>query len=98
MKFLRSLNKLVPNDIYFKKIKKVDENFNARFNAVSKEYVYIINYKEYDLYWPIIIKESEEELKVEEVGVDLHHLHVVLLQRFNHLSSSRKQIWRQNRS
>jgi len=49
-KFLRSLNKLVPNDIYFKKIKKVDENFNARFNAVSKEYVYIINYKEYDLF------------------------------------------------
>ena len=47
-KFLRSLNKLVPNDIYFKKIKKVDENFNARFNTVSKEYVYIINYKEYD--------------------------------------------------
>lgn len=28
------------------------------------------NYKEYDLYWPIIIKESEEELKVEEVSVE----------------------------
>lgn len=28
------------------------------------------NYKEYDLYWPIIIKESEEELAVGEVGID----------------------------
>ena len=28
------------------------------------------NYKEYDLYWPIIIKESEEELAVGEVGVE----------------------------
>lgn len=28
------------------------------------------NYKEYDLYWPIIIKESEEELKVGEIGVE----------------------------
>jgi tRNA pseudouridine38-40 synthase len=47
-KFLRSLNKLIPNDIYFKKITKVDEKFNARFSAVAKEYIYIINYKEYD--------------------------------------------------
>lgn len=28
------------------------------------------NYKEYDLYWPIIIRESEEELAVSEVGVE----------------------------
>ena len=28
------------------------------------------NYKEYDLYWPIIIKESEEELAVGEVGIE----------------------------
>jgi tRNA pseudouridine38-40 synthase len=47
-KFLRSLNKLVPNDIYFKSIKKVSDNFNARFNAKSKVYLYIINVGEYD--------------------------------------------------
>ena len=48
VKFLASLNKLVPNSIYFKSVKKVSENFDARFSAKSKTYLYIINLKEYD--------------------------------------------------
>jgi len=46
-KVLHSLNKLVPHDIYFKSISLVPDTFDARFSAVSKEYIYVINYAEY---------------------------------------------------
>ena len=47
-KTLSSINKLLPGDIYVKELRKVNNNFSARFNAKSKEYEYIINYKNYD--------------------------------------------------
>jgi len=47
-KVLRSLNKLSNPDIYFKTIKKVNEDFHARFNCKDKEYIYIINTGEYN--------------------------------------------------
>lgn len=47
-KTLRSLNKLSEDDIYFKNIKKVSDQFHARFNCVDKEYIYIINTGEYN--------------------------------------------------
>lgn len=47
-KFLNSLNKMVPNSIYFKSIKKVSDKFDARFSAKSKIYLYRINIKEYN--------------------------------------------------
>ena len=37
------LNKMLPNDIYIKDIKQVDENFNARFNVKIKIYDMVIN-------------------------------------------------------
>lgn len=47
-KLRNSLNKLVNNDIYIKKIEIVDNNFHARFNVKKKEYVYILNMGEYN--------------------------------------------------
>jgi len=47
-KLLRGINSLLPEDIYVKKIQEVDDNFHARFNAIGKEYVYIINMGEYN--------------------------------------------------
>lgn len=47
-KLLRGINSLLPEDIYVKKIEEVDENFHARFNAIGKEYIYIINMGEYN--------------------------------------------------
>jgi len=47
-KFIRSLNKLVPNDIHFKRVAKVKDSFNARFDCKSKVYLYILNLGEYD--------------------------------------------------
>lgn len=48
IKVLNSLNKLTPNDIYFKKLLRVSNKFDARLSAKSKTYLYIINMEEYD--------------------------------------------------
>lgn len=47
-KLKTSLNKLISNDIYFKNITIVNENFHARYSVKSKEYVYVINMGEYN--------------------------------------------------
>lgn len=47
-KIKNSLNKLLPQDIYIKKVEKVSDDFHARYNVKSKEYVYKINTGEYN--------------------------------------------------
>ena len=47
-KLQNSLNKLLPNDIYIKKVEKVNSNFHARFDVIKKEYIYKINLGEYN--------------------------------------------------
>lgn len=47
-KLKRGLNSLLPEDIYIKKVNFVDDNFHARFNALGKEYIYLINTGEYN--------------------------------------------------
>ena len=47
-KLLRGINSLLPEDVYVKKIEEVSDEFHARFNAIGKEYVYIINMGEYN--------------------------------------------------
>lgn len=47
-KLMKGINSLLPEDIYVKKIENVNENFHARFNALGKEYIYIINMGEYN--------------------------------------------------
>lgn len=47
-KLKQGINSLLPEDIYIKKIEKVPDNFHARFDAIGKEYVYIINMGEYN--------------------------------------------------
>lgn len=47
-KLQKGLNSLLPMDIYIKKCEIVDENFHARFNAIGKEYIYIINMGDYN--------------------------------------------------
>ena len=38
-KLMNSLNKMINDGIYIKKIKKVSDDFHARFNVLSKEYI-----------------------------------------------------------
>lgn len=47
-KLFRGVNSLLPDDIYVKNIKEVDDDFHARFNAIGKEYIYLINMGEYN--------------------------------------------------
>lgn len=47
-KLRHSINSLINKDIYIKKIKKVNDNFHARYDVVKKEYIYKINVGEYD--------------------------------------------------
>lgn len=47
-KLRNSMNKMLPNDIYIKKIEKVKDNFHARFDVVKKVYEYKINIGEYN--------------------------------------------------
>lgn len=47
-KLKRALNSLLPDDIYVKSTKIVDDNFHARYMVSSKEYLYKINMGEYN--------------------------------------------------
>jgi len=47
-KLKKSLNGLVGEYIYIKKIEEVDPNFHARFDVRAKEYIYKINMGEYN--------------------------------------------------
>ena len=45
---LHSMNSMIKEGIYIKKIKKVDNDFHARFNVSKKEYIYKINMGTYN--------------------------------------------------
>lgn len=46
--FKYKINKLLDKNIFIKSIKRVSYKFSSRYNVKSKEYFYLINYKEYD--------------------------------------------------
>jgi tRNA pseudouridine38-40 synthase len=47
-KLLKGMNSLLPDDIYIRNIQLVNDDFHARFSAIGKEYIYIINMGEYN--------------------------------------------------
>lgn len=47
-KLKRAFNSLLPDDIYVKNVKIVDQNFHARYMVKEKEYIYKINMGEYN--------------------------------------------------
>ena len=59
------INAFLPEDIYFKNVELVDENFHARFSAKSKEYRYYINTGEYD---PL---EANYSINITNLNVDI---------------------------
>lgn len=46
----KALNSFLPNDIKVLDVKKVDMSFHARFSAIKKEYHYVINTKDLDVF------------------------------------------------
>ncbi len=47
-KMIHSLNSIIDDDIYIKKIKKVNNDFNVRYDVIRKSYIYKINLGEYN--------------------------------------------------
>ena len=47
-KLKMAMNSMLPKDIYVKDVSEVDDDFHARYNVKSKEYVYKINIGEYN--------------------------------------------------
>ena len=47
-KLAKGLNSLLPEDIFVKKVEEVSDDFHARFSAIGKEYMYILNVGEYN--------------------------------------------------
>lgn len=66
-KLRASLNSLIPNDIYIKKIELVDEDFHARFNVKAKEYIYKINMGEYNPIEKDYVYQYNKRLDVPEM-------------------------------
>lgn len=63
--FKKSLNSLTTNEIYIKNIIEVNDDFHARFNTKSKEYLYIINTGEYIPTKRNIELEYNKEINIE---------------------------------
>lgn len=73
-KLLKSVNSLLPEDIYVKKIEIVSDNFHARFNATGKEYIYQINMGEYNPLERKYVYQYNEKLDVVEMQRAMKYL------------------------
>ncbi len=67
----KSLNKLLPDDIYIKDIKVVNSKFHARFNVTKKEYIYKINIGEYNPLEKNYIYQYNQPLDIDKMSKTL---------------------------
>lgn len=67
-KLRNSLNKMIPKEIYIKKIEKVSDDFHARFNVKEKEYIYKINIGEYNPLEKNYIYQYNQKLDLEKMN------------------------------
>ncbi len=69
-----SLNSLIPDDIYVKKVEIVDGDFHARFSVTGKEYIYKINMGTYNPIEKDYVYQYNKPLKIAEMERALHYL------------------------
>ncbi len=76
-----ALNSLVKPYIYVSDVKEVDDNFHARFNVLKKEYVYKINFGEFDpckndyYYQPEYKLDIDKMKEVAKLFIGVHDFH-----------------------
>ena len=70
----KALNSLINKDIYIKDIIEVNDEFHARFNVKSKEYMYIINIGEYNPIEKDYVYQYNKKLNIEEMKKALNYL------------------------
>lgn len=73
-KVRNSLNKLLPADIYIKKLEKVSSDFHARFNVKAKEYIYKVNMGDYNPIEKDYVYQYNKRLNVNEIERALKYL------------------------
>ncbi len=73
-KLLHSINSLLPEDIHFKTIQEVSDNFHARFDAIGKEYIYQINMGEYNPLERKYVYQHNDKLDVVEMQRAMKYL------------------------
>lgn len=73
-KLKRALNSLLPDDIYIKDVVNVSDDFHARFDVVSKEYIYKINMGEYNPISKDYVFQLNKKLNLEEIKKALKYL------------------------
>ncbi|HHT38048.1 MAG TPA: tRNA pseudouridine(38-40) synthase TruA [Mollicutes bacterium] len=66
-KLKRALNSKIPNDIHIKDAEEVESTFHARYLAVKKEYLYILNMDEYNPIERNYVYQYNKELNIEEM-------------------------------
>ena len=73
-KLLKSMNSMLPGDVYVKNIEKVSDNFHARFDAIGKEYIYQINMGEYNPLERKYVYQHNSKLDVVEMQRAMKYL------------------------
>ena len=73
-KLNKALNSLLPDDIFVRRVEEVSDNFHARFNAIGKEYVYIINMGEYNPIERNYVYQYNQKLDVVEMERAMKYL------------------------
>ena len=66
--FLRRINFLLPDDISVRNIFAVDPGFNARFDAVSRTYEYLVSYQKNPLLSDIVCYYPYPEIPVKKLN------------------------------
>ena len=73
-KLEKALNSLLPDDIYVRKAEEVKEDFHARFSAIGKEYIYILNMGQYNPLERNYVYQHNEKLDVVEMERAMKYL------------------------
>lgn len=73
-KLRKALNSLIPKDIYIKNVINVNNDFHARYNVKTKEYIYKINMGEYNPIEKDYVLQLCHKLDIEEIKKALKYL------------------------
>lgn len=73
-KLVKGLNSLLPKDIHIKSAIVVNEDFHARFSAIGKEYIYVINMGEYNPIERNYVYQYNKKLDVVEMERAMKYL------------------------
>lgn len=73
-KLMYALNRLTTDNIYIRNIRKVEDNFHARYNVINKEYVYVINMGEYTPYKRNIELEYNKSIDIDKLKIASKYL------------------------